>query len=223
MLISFAIRMDAKIAEKSFIGDIHVITQLIDVESKAENPSESKNKTVALKKRLSMRAPSMELANMSMGCTLYKTNPLSTWWPIKVLSSTSSYVNSSAHNEKHSDKVFGGSSSLYSRVYDGFLLAAPQKLLIKLDPNLVAGFRSATSVTAGSNPPGRRPSKSGANTTNVDNAMIFQDSLELSNGVLHVPWQQVHDINITLSSELHVFFIRLKMRTQYLLGGYFSH
>lgn len=193
--------MDAKIAEKSFIGNIHVVTQLVDVESTAENPTDSKNKTVALKKRLSMRSPSMELGNASMRCTLYKTNPLTTWWPIKVLSSTSGSVNSNtlAHNDKQSDKMFAGSGSLYSRVYDGFLLAGPQKLLIKLDPNLVAGFRSAASTTAVPNPPvvnhtTRRPSKSGVNTGNIDNAMIFQDSLELSNGVLHVPWQQVYTL-----------------------------
>lgn len=176
--------MDSRITEKAFIGEIHVITQLVDVELPGNsNGMGLKNKTVALRKRLSTRSPSMELANASLHCVLFRTSPLTTWWPMRVLSSTTASTTTNSLAQQASSR------SLYARVYDGFLLCSPKAFLIKLDPNLLATF-GATTGNIGIK---RYSLASSANTQGGggSNATILQDSLELSEGLLHIPWQQV--------------------------------
>jgi hypothetical protein len=135
-------RMDEKLAERSYIGEIELTTQLVNVEivdeeinlgdiydgtgGAGEHPDKrakgEKHSSGSKNSRLSVRNKSMEMSNGLISCTLHRSLVSNTWWPFKLLASAGNQTSSTNHLK----------SKPKPTVHDGFVLAAPLGLILKV-------------------------------------------------------------------------------------------
>ena len=93
-------RMDSALAEKTFIGEIHVTTQIVDVEQSTDKTDNSNSKDRSDRKVIwskadgkeSSKAPlklSTDNKTMVLNCshTLYRCTPFSMWYPCRNIGS----------------------------------------------------------------------------------------------------------------------------------------
>lgn len=112
--------MDGMLAQQSFIGEIYLTTQMVNVEVGTDSldmneiypENSSAAKQPETKRKLLIRTKSVELGTGQLNCTLYRALPGQTWWPFKIL-----YV-STVKSIKQSEQ--------------GFIFASPFGLVLKL-------------------------------------------------------------------------------------------
>lgn len=140
------------LAEQSFLGNINLTTQLVNVESvdstmnlddiyhnaanedmagttkrdEKRRPSTSGAPASTKQRQLFVRTKSVELVNAQLMCSLHRSSPSSTWWPIKILqiSCMNKYQSTPSVN------------------YHGFVLLNPHGVVLKVN------FPTSESVVA---------------------------------------------------------------------------
>ena len=123
--------MDGLLAQQSFIGEINLTTQLVNVEVGNETldfneiyPDNSVPKSSDNKRKLLVRTKSVELGSGQLSCTLFRTLPGQTWWPFKIL-----FI-SSLKSAKQFDQ--------------GFIFVSPFGLILKFVNHSLDGFSSSS-------------------------------------------------------------------------------
>lgn len=120
-------RMDSNITETSYIGEIHLSTQLLEGDLGAAEEETRLSKLQARNSSLSKSLAShqsMDILTSNAKFTLFRNSPLSTWWPIKTLAPLP--LNTVAGNL--SGKL------RYGDELDGFFLAGPDQITIYVPP-----------------------------------------------------------------------------------------
>eukprot|EP01034_Spumella_vulgaris_P025991 gene25991-32508_t len=130
-------RMREDVQQRSYIGDVHLTTQLVDVEELADHSKQSgTDKTTPASQKSG--ASSLKIATRSsdfytayLRYTLQRASVMTTWWPMRPMMS-------------------GAAASGYSyRRMGGHLLCSPDQVLLKLAPGAVGMLYNAKECVDG--------------------------------------------------------------------------
>jgi hypothetical protein len=128
--------MDGMLAQQSFIGEINLTTQMVNVEVGNDNldmneiypESTSAPKQTENKRKLLIRTKSVELGTGQLNCTLFRALPGQTWWPFKIL-----YI-SNGKSSKQNEQ--------------GFTYASPVGLILKVVNHSLGGSKVSDKLSS---------------------------------------------------------------------------
>lgn len=184
-------RMDGKVAETSYIGEMHIMTQLVNViNGEDESSGVVKSNLIQAKgRRLSIHvSSSMESVQAKVTCSLSHTLSMTTWWPVRFLLTPAPLPTNKMNSKPLSvDNYLGEGDSLNDALWVGHALASPSALIISCHPLacqrypqiIVCQESSSSSVNPG-------------------------DGTNIIKAVISIPWSQVLAITSPTSSTLHL-------------------
>eukprot|EP00981_Chlorochromonas_danica_P001960 scaffold405_cov179-Ochromonas_danica.AAC.4 len=183
--------MDGKVAETSYIGEMHIMTQLVNViNGEDESSGVVKSNLIQAKgRRLSIHvSSSMESVQAKVTCSLSHTLSMTTWWPVRFLLAPAPLPTNKMNSKPLSTEPFlGEGDTLGDALWVGHALASPTALIISCHPLacqrypqiIVCQESSSSSVNPG-------------------------DGSNVIKAVISIPWSQVLTITSPTSSTLHL-------------------